>query len=60
MDRFGNPIIPRAATLKLQALEGGKDSPVKKKDKEDKKTRHKLSFVDKIEKDTELIAVHHV
>ena len=60
MDRFGNPIISRATTLRLQALEGGKDSPVKKKDKDDKKTKHKLSFIDKIDKDTELTTIHPV
>ena len=60
VDRYGNPIISRAVTLKQQALENGKDSTVKKKDKDDKKTKHKLSFIDKIEKDTELTTVHHV
>jgi hypothetical protein len=62
MDRFGNPIISRATTLKLVALESGKDSPVKKKDKDDKKTKHKLSFIDKPpnDKDNELTRLHHV
>ena len=60
MDKFGNPIISRATTLKMQALDNGKDSPVKKKDKDDKKTKHKLSFIDKIDKDSELTRLHHV
>ncbi len=47
-DRFGNPIITRATTLRLQALESGKESPTKKKDKEDKKSRHKLTFIDRV------------
>ena len=44
----------------MQALENVKDSPTKKKDKEDKKTKHKVTFIDKIEKDTELFTTHHV
>jgi len=32
----------------------------KEKEREDKKTRHKISFLDKVNKDNDLIRVHYV
>ena len=51
LDRFGNVIQKRVVTLSLQ-----KTMPVGEKRKKKDKNRHKVSFVDKIEHDRELVS----
>ena len=58
-DRFGNAIVK---TRQIKNQNKGNESPQKRKEKEkeDKKNRHKICFLDKIDKDADLIRVHYV
>ena len=53
LDRFGNLIKKRGAQQQLNLSNTVPEPKKKKKDK----NRHKLSFIDKVEKDRELVSV---
>ena len=61
-DRNGVPILKKHELLELikkQSSVSSPDVPETKK-KDDKKTKHKITFLDKIEKDAELTRTHYV
>lgn len=59
VDRFGNAIVKTRLNKPKNAAN---ESPAKRKEKEkeEKKNRHKICFLDKIDKDADLIRVHYV
>lgn len=68
-DRQGNPILKAKDVAKLlqktnsenpQMVESPNKSPNGKKEKEDKKTKFKVTFLDKIDKDADLARIHYV
>ena len=61
-DRNGVPILKKHELLELikkqSSLTSQEAAPDKKKD--DKKTKHKITFLDKVDKDAELVRTHYV
>lgn len=60
IDRFGNAIVKTRGKNAAKTVVPDSPSKRKEKEKEEKKLRHKICFIDKFEKDADLIRVHYV
>ena len=61
-DRNGVPILKKHELLEMIKKQSSVSMPdgTETKKKDDKKTKHKITFLDKIEKDAELTRTHYV